>query len=187
MKKLVLGLCLLLFVFSSCAEPAVSGEKCDSLFRVGMTREEVCALDADCFACFGYLFCKSEGGKGVLCRMNAADRVAEVTEFSPAGPQKEAFSEIRPGMTMPDVVTKIGFPIRSATFGLATLDFRSSDGSEYRIQWDENRDGANWTVVEISEISQRFSPACIFPKGAAAWQIRSLILIPRSPAGAAGA
>ena len=50
-------------------------------------------------------------------------------------------------MTVYEVVRAVGLPLGSRTFGLSTLDFACSDGSEYRVQWNEDM-----TVLAVAPV-----------------------------------
>ena len=58
-----------------------------------------------------------------------------------------SFEQIVPGMTIFEVVEKVGIPMDAGTFGLATLVFQGDDG-EYVIVLDAKTN--NETVAEIN-------------------------------------
>lgn len=65
--------------------------------------------------------------------LNYDGQIEEETKFSPVEPTREAFTGISEGMTVEDVVERVGLPTRTGTSGMISLDFDCIDGTTFRI------------------------------------------------------
>lgn len=96
----------------------------------------------------GYVFYVDENGNNVVAELGDDYNTFVKTEKSPnVEPTIDDFSLIKAGMSVFEVVQKVGLPIGSHSFGLSTLIFEATDGTKFRINWS-----ADMTVIEISAI-----------------------------------
>ena len=115
---------------------------------VGMSYSDVERLSTEHLVEGYYVFTKNAAGDAVIGRFDPDTlKIAKITEYPAVTGDAEAFASITPGMTVYDVVRAVGLPLGSRTFGLSTLDFACSDGSEYRVQWNEDM-----TVLAIAPV-----------------------------------
>ncbi len=150
MKKLplILYITVLILSFCACTKPILSTEKRVVQLETGMTYDDVLSVQEGCIPYQNYVFYRNSEGNNVVCKFNEDTQLLdEIMEFSLVEPTMESFSGIRKGMTVADVVKTVGLPIRSATFGLATLDFNCTDGTVYRISWD-----IDMKVIEVKKV-----------------------------------
>jgi hypothetical protein len=124
--------------------------------HAGMSRTDYTTTisDEDRFDCLNFSFYKNLFGDSVVVRFSADfNTVADVQVYSKLGTNTsvKAFSEIETGMSIYDVVSKVGIPNRSTTSGMISMDFVANDGTEYRIYWNylDTENGRTLTVNEI--------------------------------------
>ena len=116
---------------------------------VGMSYSDVERLSTEHLVEGYYVFTKNAAGDAVIGQFDPDTlKIAKITEYPAVTGDAEAFASITPGMTVYEVVRTVGLPLGSRTFGLNTLDFLCSDGSEYRVQWNEDM-----TVLAVAPVS----------------------------------
>lgn len=117
---------------------------------VGKTYEEVLA------GCSGlpvqeylnYVFYVNPEGNNVVVAFDGERKLVERAEiYSAVEPEEDDFASITVGMSVFDVVKKVGHPSQSVTFGLATMDFEGKNGALFRILWD-----GEMKVAEVTRI-----------------------------------
>ena len=119
--------------------------------RLGMTYDDIAWTDGDprFQQYFNYLFCETSDGKNMVAEFGRESQIIEKIEVFPAvQPESEAFSAIQEGMNLFDVVEKVGIPTDSVTFGLATLNFDSADGSVFCITFDYSQ----MSVIDVCQV-----------------------------------
>lgn len=160
MKRKIILLCVILvlsMLFASCSScSSCNGKENDfpepsDEVKVGMkyndARKTVENKDGF-FQLGGYLFYVDENGNNTVIELDENfQEVKSVKAFYTVKSNKKAFSEITEGMEVCEVVEKVGIPFRSVTSGLRTSDFKATDGSVFRINWNENM-----TVIEVYEV-----------------------------------
>lgn len=115
---------------------------------VGMSYSDVERLSTEHLVEGYYVFTKNAAGDAVIGRFDPDTlKIAEITEYPAVTGDADAFASLTPGMTVYEVVRAVGLPLGSRTFGLSTLDFACSDGSEYRVQWNEDM-----TVLAVAPV-----------------------------------
>ena len=115
---------------------------------IGMTWSDVERLESKHLITGYYVFTRNASGDAVVGRFDPDTlKIAKITEYPAVTGDADAFASITPGMTVYDVVRAVGLPLGSRTFGLNTLDFVCSDGSEYRVQWNEDM-----TVLAVAPV-----------------------------------
>lgn len=116
--------------------------------EIGMSYADVERLEIEHLVAGYYAFTKNATGNAVVGRFDPDTlTIAEIDEFPAVSGDADAFASITPGMTVSDVVRAVGLPLGSRTFGLNTLDFACSDGSAYRVQWNEDM-----TVLAVAPV-----------------------------------
>lgn len=123
----------------------------DNNIAIGMTYDEVLSLQSDMKYLIhrNYMFYVDSDGKNIVVEFgNETYLVEKIEDFQTVAAEQDSFSSITEGMTVFDVVEKVGLPLRCTTSGLSTLDFQSMDGSMFRILWDENM-----KVIEVTKVN----------------------------------
>ena len=117
---------------------------------IGMTFSEVSGLKGDYISFHYYVFHLNSDGHTIQIGEFGKDsgRVETITEFPAPEATPEAFTQITEGMPVTEVLRLVGVPSGSATFGIDSLDFKSTAGTVFRIIWDQNQ-----RVAEIINIS----------------------------------
>ncbi len=136
---------MLLSALSACTEDdfgdvTINGDDTESTLKVGMSCEDALAIigEDNCFAYLGHYFFE-RGDKNVVVMFDgSASRVEKIEEFDKVSATKEDFSKITVGMTVFEVVKLVGIPFASYTSGLATTEFKATNGETFRIQWRRN-------------------------------------------------
>ena len=96
----------------------------------------------------GYIFYADKNGDNIVSKLGDDYNTFVKTEAYPdVEPTKDDFSSIKAGMSVFEVVQKLGLPVGSHTFGLSTLTFEAADGTQFLIVWS-----ADMTVIEINAI-----------------------------------
>ena len=132
------------------ADTVPEGPGADAI-RLGMTYDDIAWTDGDprFQQYFNYLFCETSDGKNMVAEFGRESQIIEKIEVFPAvQPESEAFSAIQEGMNLFDVVEKVGIPTDSVTFGLATLNFESADGSVFCITFDYSQ----MSVIDVCQV-----------------------------------
>ena len=157
-KAIALVLLLLAFTLAACSRGRVLcggkpglGEATQRTFdalEIGMSYADVERLTTEHLLAGYYVFTEKAAGNAVVGRFDPDTlKIAGIDEFPAVSGDADAFASITPGMTVSDVVRAVGLPLGSRTFGLNTLDFACSDGSEYRVQWNEDM-----TVLAVAPV-----------------------------------
>ena len=137
----------LLVVLCSCNNRNDPETKYQCSICVGMSFEDVEATlrDFSTFEYIGYLFYRDTEGQNVVARFDQdMKRIEEIKMFDPVSIDAQAFETLRVGMTIYEVVERIGLPTGSYTFGIASLNFESKDGTVAWVQLDGDK------VIDIS-------------------------------------
>ena len=139
----MIALCLLLNLVG-CAHKETENETAPYLtapsnesLSIGMTFSEVSGLKGDYISFNYYVF-----------HLNSDGHTIQIAEFPAPEATPEAFTQITEGMPATEVLRLVGVPSGSATFGIDSLDFKSTAGTVFRIIWDQNQ-----RVAEIINIS----------------------------------
>ena len=83
-----------------------------------------------------YEFYVDENGKNAVSIYSNDGKTILTTEtFDPVTPTPADFESLERGMGVFEVVSRVGLPVGTASFGLITLAFNASDGSRYVIYW----------------------------------------------------
>ena len=157
MKKVAIFILLLAFTLTACScgtrilcggKPGDVTQTTFDALAIGMTYSDVDRLTTEHLVEGYYVFTKSAAGDAVIGRFDPDTlKIAEITEYPAVTGDADAFASLTPGMTVYEVVRTVGLPLGSRTFGLSTLDFACSDGSEYRVQWNEDM-----TVLAVAPV-----------------------------------
>ena len=113
--------------------------------------------------CFRYIdlaFYETTGGKFEVARFNAEyTAVEEVRSFSKLATSRTAKSleSLKKGMTIWEVVEKVGLPDGSGSSGMITLEYIAKNGDYYWIYWD--RSSGEWLVDTVINMTKENSPA----------------------------
>lgn len=155
MKKLIAVLLLLtLLCLAACAkkEDGATVSTTEAGFdrlAVGMRYDEVERLTIEHVDAFNLVFCRDEAGNSLVGEYGTDDgRICAVRSFPAVTADAAAFASVSVGMEIFDVVERVGVPVGARTFGLASLDFACTDGTEYRIVLD-----GNLQVAEVSRLA----------------------------------
>lgn len=152
----MIAFCLLLNLVG-CAHKETENETAPHLtapsnesLSIGMTFSEVSGLKGDYISFHYYVFHLNSDGHTIQIGEFGKDsgRVETITEFPAPEATPEAFTQITEGMPVTEVLRLVGVPSESATFGIDSLDFKSTAGTVFRIIWDQNQ-----RVAEIINIS----------------------------------
>lgn len=125
--------------------------------HTGMSRTDYSATIPD-EARFDYLnfsFYKNLFGDPVVVRFNSdADVIADIQVYPKlrTNTSMKAFSELEKGMSIYDVVSKVGVPYRSSTSGVISMDFIANDGTVFCIYWNYVENG-NEKILVVSDIT----------------------------------
>ena len=125
--------------------------------HTGMSRMDYLATIPD-EARFDYLdfsFYKNLFGDPVVVRFNLdADVIADIQVYPKlrTDTSLKAFSELEKGMSIYDVVSKVGVPYRSSTSGMISMDFIANDGTVFCIYWKYVENG-NEKILVVSDIT----------------------------------
>ena len=145
MKKIfiiILLVCIIL-ILSSC----VSSKQ----IAVGMSYEEFLSTkkDMNFLEYRNYVFYVGSYEKNIVVEFGRESNLVEKIEaFPKVRATEEDFYSIKAGMTVFDVVEKVGIPSNSVSFGLSTLDFECIDGLKFRVLWDQNM-----KVIEVIKVN----------------------------------
>jgi len=132
------------------ATETVSTQQTENL-AVGMTYEEFQSLHADVdFQKYrGYIFYVDADQNNIVVKLDADGQTIEKFEIFPAiQPNAEAFFAIRKGMNVFEVVEAVGVPFQSVTHGISSSDFKGTDGTIFRVQWDQNMQ-----VIDMGQVN----------------------------------
>ena len=158
MKRMIAFILLLVLALAVCScGPALNAAQeattdatqagFDAL-EIGMSYADVERLSTEHLVEGTYVFTKNAAGDAVIGRFDPDTlKIAKITEYPAVTGDADAFASLTPGMTVYEVVRTVGLPLGSRTFGLCTLDFACSDGSEYRVQWNEDM-----TVLAVAPV-----------------------------------
>ena len=103
-------------------------------------------LGKDSFQYANFVFIKATDKKNVVAELDSEHKnVVDIRAYRSVSPSHEDFEEITDGMSVFDVVERVGIPFGSFTSGVDSLSFKASDGSVYMVVWDMN--------MKVSEVS----------------------------------
>ena len=97
-------------------------------------------------------FRDKKGTNVVLTKSSDKESISKINTFELI-PLDSDFNQIKPRMSVEEVINKIGVPFQSVTSGFYTTDFYSQSGSIYRIQWTTDMLNGTTTVLEGKFIS----------------------------------
>lgn len=144
MKRKTILLCLLLVVtlFVSCASKRE--------IKIGMSYDELDRINSEnlYFNYRGYVFYVDSNGDNAVAEFGKSNSIETIKSFPKVKPSRKDFLEISNGMTVYEVVERVGIPFRTATFGVSSLDFKARDGSIFRVCWS----GLDMTVIDVYEV-----------------------------------
>lgn len=104
---------------------------------VGMSLEEFKERipQDDYFEYIPYVFFRNSMGGHVVARLSDSYEIVQYDCFDPwqIDTSDAAFARIKIGMSVEEVVSIVGIPSGSPTFGLSTLEFTSDSGTRYVI------------------------------------------------------
>ena len=157
MKKVAIFILLLAFTLTACScgtrilcggSPRAVPQTSFHSLTFGMTYSDVDRLTTEHLVEGYYVFTKNAAGDAVIGRFDPDTlKIARITEYPAVTGDADAFASLTPGMTVYEVVRTVGLPLGSRTFGLCTLDFACSDGSEYRVTWNDDM-----TVLAVAPV-----------------------------------
>ena len=122
---------------------------------VGMTYNEFVEkyVDISYEQYWQYVFFVNSSGNNVVVKFSGdGKKIEKLASYTAVLPKAEDFSSLQKDMTIFDVVEKVGLPFRSATFGLQTLDFKSSNDEIFRINLKNNIEDNSIRVIEVCQI-----------------------------------
>ena len=137
------------FLFTSCSA-RISIEDIDKY--KGASYEELSELffGNEHFEHGEFVFIKDRRGTNVVAELKiGSNEVVDIRAYPPVSPSHEDFEKITDGMSVFDVVERVGIPFGSFTSGVDSLSFKASDGSVYMVVWD-----MNMKVSEVSLLSE---------------------------------
>ena len=123
----------------------------EDFFSLGRILEKT---DRSFFTWSYYAFWIDSDGNNVIAVMEPGESVSAIHRYRAVTTNAESFSEITEGMSIYEVVERVGIPYYTPPYNAERpMDFRSSDGIEYRMyflhesvcsveQLDNNLDGA---------------------------------------------
>ena len=158
MKKMIAFLlAAVLLLLPACSNP---GKVESGKVHVGMSYADFKeAIDGkECFQYVGYAFYETENGMIEAAHFDGAyTEVKEVKSFDKAKTNRstKSFESIREGMTIWEVIEKVGLPYGTETFGMISLAFKANNGDCYSIYWNTS-DG--WTVTSVLNMTKESSP-----------------------------
>ena len=112
---------------------------------------EMCRIlqktDRTFFAWNYYAFWIDSDGNNVIAEMEPGENVKAITRYRAITTNAESFAEITVGMSIYEVVERVGIPYYRQRFsGVDPIDFRSSDGIEFRMHFN------NGCVVSVEQL-----------------------------------
>ncbi len=129
--------------------PEKAVENIDSYIGASYKELNYAFLGKESFQYANFVFIKATDKKNVVAELDSEHKNAvDIHAYRSVSPSHEAFEEITVGMSVFDVVERVGIPFGSFTHGISSLDFKASDGSVYRIIWD-----ADMNVSEVTKFS----------------------------------
>lgn len=142
--NILLCLCAILMLLTACRSASINE-------FVGLSSTEFFQQvpKEDCFLYAGYTFFLNEQGDSCVVHFEQAGPIDDAKSYSKDTIDRSAraFSEIVPGMTIYEVVEKVGIPTDSRTSGLDSLAFSVEEGV-YTVILDMSVYPA--TVIEVS-------------------------------------
>ena len=123
-----------------------------SELKVGMSLDDVKNIlkDQQIFCFTDYIFFCDREGRDVVIVMADGRTVQEIKIMDHIIPTHEAFESLKFGMTLIEVIEKVGLPFQSTTSGFLTCDFISEDGTLYTANWGFDSESKNYTLIEVS-------------------------------------
>lgn len=132
-------------------------DKTSSIY-VGMTYDEFVEKHSDTsYQQYSrYIFFVNSNGENVVIKFSGdGKRIEKFEKYTAVSPKSDDFYSLKKEMTIFEVVKKVGAPFRSVTSGLFTLDFKSSTGEIYRINWSDNNKENTIKLIEVSQIDDK--------------------------------
>ncbi len=130
-------------VLSSCAGKEPEGTAPETvqesqLIKIGMDYgEAIAVLDAAGVKHFndgGCIFFEEPDGRNAIAYFEGENTKATEVDFFPrVETTQEAFSSVKKGMSLSELVRTVGLPIASRTFGVDSLYFECADGTGYDV------------------------------------------------------
>ncbi len=120
--------------------------------QIGMSYDEALAVvESDNTWMFhDYMFTKDTTGTGLAVKFgNDPHVITAIQAVEPITPDAHSFEQIEQGMTVFEVVERVGIPTRSVTFGLCTVDYECPNGDIFRISWDNEMKVSYISPVEL--------------------------------------
>ena len=154
-RKVVCCISILISIFVAivCLPALISG----GVYK-GMSYDDFCESHAYASSCrYGsYLFFRDRLGSHVVAYIARSEKITDIHYFSNwrVNSSDEAFSKIRNGMDIYEVVAIVGLPVTSETFGMASLTFQSDSGTKYMVYLSEETSNGNTTLTVSSIVVQ---------------------------------
>ncbi len=129
--SLIVLMCIIFLTLSSCnsANANLQETLSESISETETTAKEPFRLGR-------YEFYVDENGKNAVSIYSNDHKSILTTEtFDPVTPTPVDFESLEKGMGLLEVVSRVGLPVGTATFGVITLVFNASDGSQFVIYW----------------------------------------------------
>ncbi len=123
-----------------------------SELKAGMSLDDVKNIlkDQQIFCFTDYIFFCDREGRDVVIVMADGRTVQEIKIMDHIIPTHEAFESLKFGMTLIEVIEKVGLPFQSTTSGFLTCDFISEDGTLYTANWGFDSESKNCILIEVS-------------------------------------
>lgn len=106
------------------------------------------------FDIVGYSFYEKKNGDGMLVHFDNDSNSIDEIKYYPRlflDKSKDRFSEIEPGMSLYEVISLVGVPTKTTTFGMLTMVFSADDGTEYCIYFS-NVGSADYKDLSVSAV-----------------------------------
>ena len=146
MKKSILPIIL---IFIVCLAACNTAENKVLLTNELMTVQDIEELGINCFNYCGYLFF-SYSGKNVVAQTDSDGKMLKKVEsYDIVKPDTSDFDGLVEGMTVFEVVRRVGLPKGSYSSGMITLFFETHDGKSAYTVYLSNSDNTELTVGSI--------------------------------------